>query len=107
VHQEIQQPAINLLANWWCTGRAHPLNKDAVKHWYELIKENVIDKGIKEHNIYSMDESRFPPTNQGVQCVVDHRGTKVQHKAGSANQENVTVLVTICVDGTALQPTII
>ncbi|KIK01980.1 hypothetical protein K443DRAFT_39572, partial [Laccaria amethystina LaAM-08-1] len=35
------------------------------------------------------------------------RGTKVQHKAGSANRENITVLVTICADGTALQPTII
>jgi hypothetical protein len=71
------------------------------------MKENVIDKGIKEHNIYGMDESGFPPANQGVQHVVGRRGTKVQHKAGSANRENVTVLVTICADGTALQPTII
>jgi hypothetical protein len=31
----------------------------------------------------------------------------VQHKAGSANRENITVLVMICADGTALQPTII
>jgi transcriptional regulator with XRE-family HTH domain len=89
------------------TERARSLNKDAVKHWYELMKENVIDKGIKEHNIYGMDESGFPPANQGVQRVVGRRGTKVQHKAGSANRENVTVLVTICADGTALQPTII
>ena len=87
--------------------RAHSLNKDAVKHWYELMRVNVIDKEIKEHNIYGMDESGFPPANQGVQCVISQRGTKVQHKAGSANQENVTVLVTICADGTALQPTII
>jgi len=89
------------------TERARSLNKDAVKHWYELIKENIIDKGIKEHNIYGMDESGFPPANQGVQRVVGRRGTKVQHKTGSANRENVTVLVTICADGTALQPTII
>ena len=54
-----------------------------------------------------MDESGFLPANQGVQCVVGRRGTKVQHKTGSANRENVAVLVTICADGTALQPTII
>ena len=86
---------------------AHSLNKDAIKYWYELMKENVIDTGIKEHNIYGMDKSRFPPANQGVQHVISQRGTKVQHNAGSANWENVTVLVTICVDGTALQPMII
>ncbi len=87
------------------TERARSLNKDAVKHWFELIKKKIIDKGIKEYNIYGMDESGFPPANQGVQRVVGRRGTKVQHKAGSANRE--TVLVTICADGTALQPTII
>ena len=54
-----------------------------------------------------MDESGFPPSHQGVKCVVGRRGTKVQHKIGSANRENVTVLVTICTDGTALKPTII
>ncbi|KIJ34366.1 hypothetical protein M422DRAFT_137152, partial [Sphaerobolus stellatus SS14] len=34
-------------------------------------------------------------------------GTKTQHKQGSANRENVTALVTICAEGTVLQPTII
>jgi hypothetical protein len=54
-----------------------------------------------------MDESGFLPSNKGVQRVVGQRDTKVQHKAGSANRENVTVLVTICVDRMALQPTVI
>ncbi|KAJ7439297.1 hypothetical protein FB451DRAFT_985330, partial [Mycena latifolia] len=59
---------------------------------------------IKPENIYGMDESGFPPSNQGRQRVVGRRGTKTQHKAGSANHENVTVLVTICADGTTLKP---
>ncbi|PPQ74013.1 hypothetical protein CVT25_006177, partial [Psilocybe cyanescens] len=83
------------------TERAKALNKDVVVHWYDLIKQGVIAKGIKPENIYGMDESGFPPSDQGVQRA------KVQHKAGSANHENVTVLVTICADGTALKPTII
>ncbi|KAF9524941.1 hypothetical protein CPB83DRAFT_725609, partial [Crepidotus variabilis] len=59
---------------------------------------------IKPGNIYGMDESGFPPSHQGVERVVGRRGTKTQHKTGSANRENVTVLVTICADGTALDP---
>ena len=87
--------------------RAKALNKDVVKHWFELIKLHVIEKDIRPENIYGMDESGFPPSDQGVQRVVGRRGSKIQHKAGSANRENVTVLVTICADGTALKPTII
>ncbi|KAF8592789.1 DDE-domain-containing protein, partial [Ramaria rubella] len=34
-------------------------------------------------------------------------GTKTQHKQGGGDWENVTALITICTDGTALQPPII
>ncbi|KAE9402187.1 hypothetical protein BT96DRAFT_780438, partial [Gymnopus androsaceus JB14] len=58
-------------------------------------------------NMYGMDESGFLPSNQGCQRVLGRRGTKTQHKQGNANRENVTVIVTICGDGTTLKPTII
>lgn len=75
--------------------------------WFQLIKRKVVDEGVKEGNIYGMDESGFPPSHGGVERVVGRRGIKGQHKIGSANRENVTVLVTICANGTALKPTII
>jgi hypothetical protein len=89
------------------TERARSLNPEAVKAWFELVKKECVDQGIKPENIYGMDESGFPPSNQGRQRVVGRRGTKTQHKSGGANRENVTVLVTICADGTTLKPTII
>ncbi|KAJ3490068.1 hypothetical protein NLJ89_g11469 [Agrocybe chaxingu] len=89
------------------TERANALNPEAVKHWYTMVEKKIIDKGIKPENIYGMDESGFPPSDQGVQRVVGRRGSKIQHKAGSANRENITVLVTICADGTALKLTVI
>ena len=49
---------------------AKALNKDVVANWYKLIKDKVVAKGIKPHNIYGMDESGFPPSDQGVQHVV-------------------------------------
>ena len=54
-----------------------------------------------------MDESGFPPSDQGTQRVIGQRGTKTQHKKGSAERENVTAIITICADGTVLKPTII
>jgi len=89
------------------TERARSLNEESVKEWFKLVEKLVVERGIKRENIYGMDESGFPPSNQGTQRVVGRRGTKTQHKIGSANRENVTAIVTICADGTALKPTII
>jgi hypothetical protein len=54
-----------------------------------------------------MDESGFPPSDQGVQHVVGQHGLKIQYKAGSANRWNVTVLITICANSSALKLTVI
>lgn len=52
------------------TQRARSLCPEKVKHWFDLVKEQVVDKDIKPENIYGMDESGFPFTDQGVQRVV-------------------------------------
>jgi hypothetical protein len=78
-----------------------------VKHWFLLVKEFIHDKDIKAHNVYGMDESGFPPSNQGWEKVIGHRSAKSQSKQGSADRENVTAIVTICADGTVLNPTVI
>ena len=54
-----------------------------------------------------MDETGCPPSVQGMEHVCGSRRTKTQHKQGGADRENVTAIVTICADGTALRPTII
>src|ERR1700692_209863 len=89
------------------TQRGRALNPTNVKLWFDLVKENIVDKDILPHNIYGMDESGFPPSDQGTQRVIGRRGTKTQHKQGGADRENVTAIVTICADGTVLQPAII
>ena len=62
---------------------------------------------IKPENLYGMDETGCPPSNQGTQRVVGERGTKTQHLQGGANRENVTALITIRADGIVLRPSII
>lgn len=89
------------------TQRAQSLNKTNVKDWFDVLKREVIDKEIRPENIYGMDESGFPPSNQGTSRVVGRCGNKIQHKQGSGNRENATGLIGICADGTVLQPLIV
>ena len=44
---------------------ARSLKKEGVKHWFELVHTWLVERGVKKHNIYRMDESGFPPSDQG------------------------------------------
>ncbi|KAJ7040000.1 hypothetical protein C8F04DRAFT_887737, partial [Mycena alexandri] len=52
-------------------------------------------------DVYGMDESGFTLGHQGRERVIGRRGT---HKQGGGDKENVTVIVTICADGTYPKP---
>ncbi|KAF5378013.1 hypothetical protein D9757_009862 [Collybiopsis confluens] len=87
--------------------RAQSLNPAAVDHWFELVKEQIVEAGVKPENTYGMDESSTPRGNVTKERVAGARGTKTQHRTGGANRENITSVVTICADGTTLNPTVI
>lgn len=89
------------------TQRVKCLNPVAVEHWFTLVKKYIVDKGILPENIYGMDESGFSPADQSVRWVIGWKGTKTQHRSGTANRENVTALVKICADGTTIALTVI
>jgi hypothetical protein len=89
------------------TQRAQALKPAAVAHWFDIVKEHIADPDICPEDVYGMYESRFALGDQGSQRVIGRRGKKVQHKQGGGDKENITVVVTICADGTYLKPTII
>jgi hypothetical protein len=89
------------------TQRARALKPAAVAHWFDLVKEHIANPDICPEDVYGMYESRFALGDQGSQRVIGRRGTKVQHKQGGGDKENITVVVTICADRTYLKPTII
>lgn len=111
VHYFLRRHVDELQTHWsrpLDTQRARALNPDVTRHWFEeIVKKRIIDTGTRPQDMYGMDESGFPPSDQGTQRVVGRRGTKTQHKQGTANRENVTVLVTVCADGTMVKPCII
>ena len=55
---------------------ANALNPDIIK--FKLIKEFISDLNVKPENIYGMDESGFPPLDQGCQRVIGWWGKRVQ-----------------------------
>ena len=89
------------------TQRAKSLNPAAVKSWFDIVEEYVFKPNILPENIYGMDESGFPTAYQGKDRVIGARGTKTQHKQGGADRENVTGIITICADGSTINPMII
>ena len=67
----------------------------------------MVKPGIKPENLYGMDETGCPSSNQGTEHVVGRHGVKTQNLQGEAASENVTALITICADSTVLCPTTI
>ena len=54
-----------------------------------------------------MDESGFPfGTGDGIQ-VVSWKMTKTAHVQHDPNHENVSVIITVCADGSYVAPTVI
>ena len=86
---------------------AYSLNPEAVKSWFDMIEEFIVKAGIDRALIYGMDESGSPTAYPGKDWVIGERGTKTQLKQGGTDQENLTVVVTICADGTTIWPLVI
>jgi len=73
---------------------ANCLNPEAVTDWFEnIVKSIYVDKGIKPHNTYGMDESGFQPSDHGSRRVIGQWGTKRQHHQCGRDRENITVLI--------------
>ena len=91
--------------------RARAVNPTTTKVYFDLL-EKVLKGGEGEEPlppecIYGMDETGL---QQGVgvsERVIGPAGQKVQYQQRGGDRENITVLVTICADGTSIPPAVI
>jgi hypothetical protein len=51
------------------TQRAQSMNPEAKKKWFELLEEFVVKAGIRPEDLYGMDETGCPPSDQGTERV--------------------------------------
>ena len=52
------------------TQRAHSMTLEVKKRWFELVYKFVVELEIKPENLYGMDETGCPPSNQGTECII-------------------------------------
>lgn len=83
-------------------------NKDA---YFSLLKK-VLEgeegqEPIDTECIYGMDETGLQQGVGVAERVLGPAGQKVQYQQRSGDRENITVLVTICADGTSTPPAVI
>lgn len=101
----------NALHTFWSrplsTIRAKAVNPDNLKDFFDMIYKQIVAANVPPELFFAMDETGCPPERNLTQRVIGPKGSHRQHKQGTANKETITVLATICADGSALEPTII
>ena len=88
--------------------RAAAVNPVAIGQWFDLLGAVLTQYQFEPQDIYGFDESGFPFGGDGRRLrVVTRPNASIQHIQRGGNRENVTVMVTVCGDGSALAPTIL
>ena len=84
---------------------ANPHTNDA---WWKLLGETIKNYNIRPENIYGSDEVGIQAQGGGEREFVFgacRKAAPYQQRAGT--RDNITVIVTICADGTSTPPAVI
>ena len=105
-------PGVVLAQSGPDTIHGQAVNPFTHRGFYDLLGR-VLETGdngspIAEENIYGSDESGFQTgTGSSNEKVIGAAGKRIQHQQKTGNRENITVIVTICADGTSIPPAVI
>ena len=90
------------------TVSAQSANQQTIHNFLtNLVKREVVDKGVPPELLYQIDETSTPQQLAIKFRVVGPRESRGKHLQQSGTKENITILVTICTDDSALPPTIV
>ena len=81
---------------------ANPTNN---KEWFNLLATHL--KDVKPDCIWGADKTGIQTGNAVKEWVIGAKGKTTQHQTQEGNQENITVIVTICANGSSIPPAII
>lgn len=91
--------------------RARAVNPATKEHYFKMLREVVEGNGeddvIPLELHYGVDESGFQKGVGQKERVFGASRQKIQHQQRSGDRENITVIVTICGDGTSTAPAVI
>ena len=87
--------------------RAQGLNRIVVTEYFNMLKELINKYQILDENIYNMDEKGIQlGIGTRVAALVD-RAQQTAYQVEDGDRELVTILETICADGSSIQPSVI
>ena len=86
-------------------GRA--VNLVTKEEYFRILKEVREKYNIPDELVYGADETGIQLGIGVTEWVIGPAEAKIQHQQQSGTRENITVLPTICADGTSLAPTVI
>ena len=105
----------NRISAYWSKpldqSRVRAVNPATKVHYFKILKEVIEGNGdddvIPSELQYGVDESGFQKGVGQKERVFGALGQKIQHQQRSGDRENITVIVTICSDGTSTAPAVI
>jgi len=89
------------------SSRGRAVNPITKAEYFKLLKEAKEKDNIPDELLYAADETGVQTGIGVTERVIGPAKAKIQHQQRSGNRENITVLPTICADGTSLPPTVI
>ena len=76
--------------------------------WYKMVEDTLEKYSIKPHNIYGSDEVGIQTQGGGErEHVFGAHKKAAPYQQHGGTRENITVIVTICADGTSTPPAVI
>jgi hypothetical protein len=94
------------------TLRGQAVNETTVTKWHDVVEDVQLrgddGKPVAPECTWAADESGFQANGgEGYAKVIGGKGKKVQYQRQAGSQENMTVILTIGANGTALPPAVI
>jgi len=89
------------------SSRGRAVNPITKAEYFDLLKDIREEYDIPDRLVYGADETGIQTGIGVTERVIGPAGSKIQHQQRSGNRENITVLPTICADGTTIPPTVI
>jgi len=81
---------------------------EALEKWFEAFEREVLeDENVSMSNVYNFDESGFSIGSIQATRVIVSTKANFRFQANPGRQEWVTVLETICADGSAINPVVV
>ena len=99
------------LGGYWSTpldkSRARAVNPHTVEEYFKILAEIRAEHNIPDELCYGVDETGIQTGVGTTEYVLGPKGQSVQHQQRSGNRENITIIPTICGDGSTTAPAVI